>query len=102
MALTWARNGVWALVVLLVGGGGAYGLLVGKSGPKPEEAPVLKPPIVDVLVAQPAELNLSVQTQGTVRPLREIKLVSRVGGRVEAVSPRFAQGGFFAADTKKY
>ena len=36
-------------------------------------------------------------SQGGINPLREIKLVSQVGGRVEFVSPRFALGGFFAA-----
>ncbi len=98
MALTWARNGFWALLVLIVGGGLSYGLLVGKPGPEPEPAPAFVPPIVDIQVAAPAAHALSVETQGTVRPLREIKLVSQVGGRVEEVSPRFAQGGFFAVD----
>jgi RND family efflux transporter MFP subunit len=98
MALTWARNGFWALLVLIVGGGLSYGLLVGKPGPEPEPAPPFVPPVVDVRVAAPAAHALSVETQGTVRPLREIKLVSQVGGRVEEVSPRFAQGGFFAVD----
>jgi len=98
MALTWARNGLWALLVLIVGGGLSYGLLVGKPGPEPERAPHFVPPVVDILVAAPAAHSLSVETQGTVRPLREIKLVSQVGGRVEEVSSRFAQGGFFAVD----
>jgi RND family efflux transporter MFP subunit len=98
MALTWARNGFWALLVLIVGGGLSYGLLVGKPGPEPEAAPPLVPPVVEVRVAAPTAHALSVETQGTVRPLREIKLVSQVGGRVEEVSPRFAQGGFFAVD----
>ena len=98
MALTWARNGLWALLVLIVGGGLSYGLLVGKPGPEPEPAPPFVPPVVDIRVVAPAAHSLSVETQGTVRPLREIKLVSQVGGRVEEVSPRFAQGGFFAVD----
>ena len=97
MALTGARNGFWALLVLLLGGGLSYALLVGKPGPQPQALPELTPPLVDVMVAVPAGRSLSVETQGTVRPLREIKLVSQVGGRVEAVSPRFAEGGFFAA-----
>lgn len=98
MALTWARNGFWALLVLLAGGGLSYGLLVGKPSPEPETAPALLAPVVDVRVVAPAVRALSVETQGTVRPLREIKLVSQVAGRVENVSPRFAQGGFFAVD----
>jgi multidrug efflux pump subunit AcrA (membrane-fusion protein) len=97
MALTWARNGIWALLLLLVGGAVSYALLVGKPRPGPETPPAYAPPVVDVVVAAPARQALSVETQGTVRPLREIKLVSQVGGRVEAVSQRFAVGGFFSA-----
>ena len=97
MASTWARNGLWALLVLVVGGGVAYGLLVGKPGPEAQAPPAYVPPTVDVVIARPTVRALSVETQGTVRPLREIKLVSQVGGRVESVSPRFAQGGFFGA-----
>jgi len=97
MALTWARNGFLALLVLLLGGVASYALLVGKQGPEPAAPPVYGPPVVDVVVAAPAVRSLSVETQGTVRPRREIKLVSQVAGRVEAVSPHFAEGGFFGA-----
>jgi RND family efflux transporter MFP subunit len=98
MALTWARNGLWALAVLLLGGGLAYGLLVGKPGPDAEAVPEAAPLSVDVVVAAPETRSLSVETQGTVRPLREIDLVSQVAGKVVEVSPRFARGGFFAAN----
>jgi RND family efflux transporter MFP subunit len=97
MALTWARNGYWALLVLLAGAALSYGLLVGKSGPEPEELPVVAAPVVDVVVVRPTVRGLDVETQGTVRPRREIKLVAQVGARVEAVDPDFAVGGFFAA-----
>jgi RND family efflux transporter MFP subunit len=97
MALTWARNGFWALLVLLVGSAVSYALLVGKPGPAPQEMPPASLPRVDVVRADPATRSLAVSTQGSVIPLREIKLVSQVGGRVQAVSPRFAEGGFFAA-----
>lgn len=97
MALTWARNGSWALLVLLVGGVMVYALWVGKPGPAPQAPPAPEPPRVDVMSANPAQRAIEVHTQGTVRPLREIKLVSQVGGRVESVSTRFAEGGFFAA-----
>lgn len=98
MALTWARNGLWALAVLLLGGAFAYGLLVGKPGPDAEAVPEAAPLGVDVVVASPETRSLAVETQGTVRPLREIDLVSQVAGKVVEVSPRFARGGFFAAD----
>lgn len=93
-----SHKGFRALVVLLVGGVLSFALLVGKNAPEPETAVNLPLPIVDVVVAAATERSLAVETQGTVRPLREIKLVSQVGGRVESVSPRFALGGFFAAN----
>jgi RND family efflux transporter MFP subunit len=98
LALTLARNAFWALMILLLGGGLSYGLWVGKPDPKPDPAPQFAPPQVEVVVVSPGERSLSVETQGTVRPLREIQLVSQVGGNVIKVSPRFAQGAFFAAD----
>jgi RND family efflux transporter MFP subunit len=98
MALGWARKSFWAVLVLVIGGTLSYALLVGKPRPEPEQPADIAPPVVDVVVVNPAVRSLSVETQGTVRPLREIQLLSQVGGRVEFVSPRFAQGGFFAAD----
>ena len=97
MALTWARNGFWALLVLVLGAVASYALLVGKPGPEPQAPPPYTPPVVDVVTAAPDMRGLAVETQGTVRPLREIKLVTQVGGRVESVSQRFAAGGFFGA-----
>lgn len=97
MAPTWARNGMWALLVLVVGGSLAYALLVGKPRPEPQPPVPTLAPRVQVAIASPQELSLSVQTQGTVYPRREIQLVSQVGGRVESVSARFDRGGFFAA-----
>lgn len=98
MALSWVRNSAWALAVLLVGGAAAYALLVGKPAPEPESAPEVAPPVVDVVTVTPGVVRLSVHSQGTVRPLRQIRLMSQVGGRVERVSPRFSEGSFFTAD----
>lgn len=100
MAANWKRNGLWSVLILVVGAGAAYGLLVGKPVPSPLAPPEIGPPLVDVIAADPQQRQLEVRTQGTVRPLREISLVSQVAGRIEAVSPRFAEGGFFAADAE--
>jgi RND family efflux transporter MFP subunit len=97
MALTWFRNASWAVLVLALGGGLAYALLVGKPALQPLDLPETGPPPVAVVAADPGVHALTVETQGSVRPLREIQLVSQVGGRVESVSARFAEGGFFAA-----
>ena len=98
MTPEWRRNWLMAALVLVFGGGAAYGLLVGKPGPEPQAPPEIAPPRVDVVAVQPEERALTVQTQGTVQPLREINLVSQVAGRVVSTANSFAAGGFFAAD----
>ena len=97
MAMTWARNGFWALLLLLAGAAVSYVLLVSKPAPAPEAPPAFSPPAVEVVGAVPGLQALRVDSQGPGRPLREIKLVAQVGGRVESVAPRFAEGGFFTA-----
>ncbi len=89
--------GFLALIVLLVGGAFAYFLLVGKPAPEPEPLPIETSPTVDVVVANPQAMALPVKSQGTVRPLRQVNLLSQVSGRVETVSEFFAPGAFFAA-----
>ena len=53
MASKWVRKFGAALAVLLVGGGAAYGLLVGKPKPEPQAPPTLQPPLVEVISAAP-------------------------------------------------
>ncbi|MEH6568321.1 MAG: efflux RND transporter periplasmic adaptor subunit [Halioglobus sp.] len=91
------RNGLWTLAVLVLGGGLTFFLLVGKPSPEPQAPVETVPPSVDVIIAAPGAEAISVQTQGTVRPLREISLVSQVAGRVDSVSRRFREGEFFAS-----
>lgn len=97
MVVSKRRNGFAALLVLVLGGALAYALLVGKPRPPAESAPAYEPPVVEIIEAVPSVRALTVETQGTVHPRREIQLVSQVSGKVEEVSSRFAQGEFFAA-----
>ena len=99
MTPTWRKNWLMAFLVLFVGGGAAYALLVGKPAPEPQAPPEVVPQRVDVLSVQPSSAALTVQTQGTVQPLLEIDLVSQVAGRVVSTADTFADGGFFTADT---
>lgn len=68
--------------------------------PKPEPNPPKQPPIpeVSVFVTQPVDQRLTIHTQGTVLPKREIDLVAQVAGKVVSVAPQYADGGFFEAD----
>ncbi len=67
--------------------------------PTPKTRPLVpsKPPIVTVISVEPVSEVILVNTQGTVRPSREINIVSEVSGRIIEVSPVFAAGGFMAA-----
>ena len=55
---------------------------------------------VEVIVAYPTPMQVSIDSQGTVAPRREIDLVSQVSGRIVAVADNYANGGFFQADGK--
>lgn len=52
-------------------------------------------PLVRVVNATPVTHQFSVWTNGTVKPRTEAALVSEVAGRIMAVAPSFADGGFF-------
>ncbi|MEO1038876.1 MAG: efflux RND transporter periplasmic adaptor subunit [Pseudomonadota bacterium] len=82
------------LVLLIV----AVLTLVIVTTPQPEQAEIqVRPAAVFVAEAQPSSVQLSVSTQGEVRPLREIDLTAQVSGRVVYVHPAFVEGGFFEA-----
>jgi len=56
-------------------------------------------PLVDVLLIKPATLKVGIRSQGTVKSMQEIDLVSEVSGRVTRVAPEFVSGGQVAAGT---
>lgn len=76
--------------------------LIATQKPKPQaelnddaEAPK---PQVHVQKAVPTSAVISVTTQGTVAPKREIDLIAQVSGQVQKVERAFVSGGFFSAD----
>ncbi|MCZ6830784.1 MAG: efflux transporter periplasmic adaptor subunit, partial [Gammaproteobacteria bacterium] len=73
-------------VVLVCGVAVAYALFVGKPKPEPNAPVPERAPIVQVVLAEPREVTLSVRSQGTVQPRREINIVSQVAGRVQHVA----------------
>lgn len=78
----------------------AFGLLVLKPEIKPNLDDQLKPAhlSVNVYSAKSETVTLSVKTQGTVTPKREIDLVAQVSGQVQSVEYIFSDGGFFEKD----
>ena len=78
-------------------GGIALAALLLATGPKVEpRAPVIVAPLVRVVEAVPAAVQLSVRAHGTVVPRTESELVPEASGRVLEVSPSLVSGGFFS------
>ena len=98
MKINLAGHYILPLLVLILGFSAAYGLLVGKLRPLPQALEKRLPPTVSVVTVIPNVKSLSVITQGTVAPRREINIVSQVSGKVKAVSEDFAPGSFFTLD----
>lgn len=84
------------LLILALGVGAMVGLSSMKDDPEVVEPKVVLP-LVEVLVAEPESLQLSVSTQGTVTPAVESRLVAEVAGTATWVSPSLVNGGFIRA-----
>jgi RND family efflux transporter MFP subunit len=89
----------WAIfaapVVVLVGVGLLFALMMA-TGPKPDEktdAP--HPPAVQFAVAHARPTTISINVQGETRPRSEATLAAQVAGRIVWVSPAFVEGGAF-------
>ena len=93
-----SQKGKVTLILLIIGVSLIAALALLK--PKAERAPLKpRPPLpVDVLVVNPSAIKMTVNSQGTVAPKREIDLVSQVSGRVVSVADNYANGGFFQTD----
>jgi multidrug efflux pump subunit AcrA (membrane-fusion protein) len=87
-----------AVAFTIVGLVVCFWVLVGK--PEAESSQQVEPrrPLVDVIIAAPAEHAIWVQTQGTVEPVTRVNLMAQVSGKVEAVSEAFLEGRFFKKD----
>ena len=85
-------------VVLL---GAALALAILKARPEVDrQETAALPPLVRVVKVEQEDLALTVLSQGTVKPQVESTLVAEVAGRIDWVSPAFAEGGFFERGSK--
>lgn len=65
-----------------------------EPGQQPRVEPV--PPEIPAMKARPVRRQVSVLTQGTVKPKVEVVLAAQVAGQVMSVSANFVDGGFFS------
>ncbi len=85
--------GLPVAILLVIGGGGVLAL----RGLQPNAEKAEAAPKGLAIFTEPVErtdLQLSVKSQGEVRPRREISLASQISGRVSSVSAAFIDGGF--------
>ena len=82
------------LTVIGLGVAGFLALTASKPQLKRTKPPV-PVPMVRITKVQTGPKTITIQGEGTVRPLREIELVPQVGGKVVSVSPIMVDGGEF-------
>ncbi len=71
-------------------------LVAYKNTKEPERRPdISQAVLVETIIAEVTSLNLTVSSQGTVRPRTETTLVAEVSGKIVSVSDDFVAGGFF-------
>lgn len=71
---------------------GLISLMEQPAEKKPDAASTVK---VETLLIESGEVTFAIQSQGTVNPRTETKLVSEVSGVVQNLSPKLQVGGFF-------
>ena len=82
------------LPLIILGAGVLLAAVVIRARPDVERVETRVPaPLVRVEQVSPETRRLTVRSQGTVRPRTESVLVAQVAGRIERVSPAFADGG---------
>jgi RND family efflux transporter MFP subunit len=82
-------------VVLIVMGVVGFILLTASKPEMKKRKPPAPVPMVRTIKTNSGPQTVYIRGEGTVRPLREINLVSEVGGKVVGVSPALVNGGVF-------
>ena len=87
---------VLPLILILVSITMVVALVAYKNSQRAERKPEATQAIlVDIIKAELVSLNLTVSSQGTVKPRTETVVVAEVSGKIVSVSPDFVAGGFF-------
>jgi len=83
--------------LIFIGIMGFFTLTASKTPPEKRMSDIPRP-VVQAMQVILAPQPIMIQGQGTVRPLREIQLVSQVGGKVVYTSSALVDGGSFEKD----
>ena len=84
------------LPLAVVAAAAVIAFVLTRSGPDaPTREPETPPPLVRVIPAERRDVRMDVHSQGTVEPRTRATLNAQVAGRIESVSPSFAEGGLF-------
>jgi multidrug efflux pump subunit AcrA (membrane-fusion protein) len=78
----------------------AVAVILIKMRPKPErQVPTKSRLLVEVFPAKAENLNMMIETYGTVKPREVLKLVTEVRGQVVYIHPSFKEGSFIKKGT---
>ncbi len=95
----WQGYAQVALVALVLLGGFAMNYVLSSSSPAPAaSAATAAVPVVEVIQPKIEDVTLQIRESGTIVARNNIQLSPQVGGRVTAVSPNLASGGYFTAN----
>ncbi|MFO8111544.1 MAG: efflux RND transporter periplasmic adaptor subunit [Desulfosalsimonadaceae bacterium] len=89
---------IQAIAALIIIAGGFLGFKALQAGRQDLErrAPETVYPMVRTITASTGTIDIIIEGEGTVRPVSEIQLVPRVGGKVVRTSPALVNGGAFS------
>ena len=86
----------FAVMLIVIGMGVAGFLALTASKPQLKRTkPPVPVPMVRVTKIQTGPKTITIQGEGTVKPLREIELIPQVSGKILSVSPIMVDGGEF-------
>ena len=89
---TWMR--ILPIPILLFGAVVAWGIANDRSAPLiSEPTSILR--TLQVIVISPEEVVVTVRSQGVVKPVKEVELVSQTSGLIHSVADQFVVGGYF-------
>lgn len=89
----------YGLPVAIVAVAGAVAAVIMAARTPPERVEPAEPvPLVRAATVETSDVQLVVESQGTVEPRTETRLVAEVAGRIIEVVPDFEDGAFFERD----